>query len=77
VLKERGATQGSCAIMLDTKGPEIRTTKLKDHKPVPLKVGQQVTVHADINYVGTSSKLVYILINDKVTRILLELITQI
>ena len=43
--------------MLDTKGPEIRTTKLKDHKPVPLKVGQEVTVHADINYIGNNDQI--------------------
>lgn len=57
VLKERSAEAGYCAIMLDTKGPEIRTTKLKDHKPVPLKVGQEVTVHADINYIGDEHSL--------------------
>ena len=54
VLKERNQSTGYVAIMLDTKGPEIRTTKLKDHKPVPLKVGQQVTVVADPAYVGTN-----------------------
>jgi pyruvate kinase len=57
VLKERKQDNGVCAIMLDTKGPEIRTTKLKDHKPVPLKVGQQVKVVASPSYVGDESSL--------------------
>ena len=33
-----------CAIMLDTKGPEIRTGFLKDHKPITLKKGQDLEI---------------------------------
>jgi pyruvate kinase len=42
-LKENGR---QCAIMLDTKGPEIRTGKLKD-KNVELKTGQKIAVTVD------------------------------
>jgi len=40
-----------CAIMLDTKGPEIRTGKLKN-KTVNLKQGQKFIFTTDQNYVG-------------------------
>jgi pyruvate kinase len=59
VLKDRNLEPGNCSIMLDTKGPEIRTGKLKDHKPVPLKVGQQIDVTTDLSAVG-DEKLVVI-----------------
>ncbi|KAL2557111.1 Pyruvate kinase family protein [Forsythia ovata] len=42
-----------CAVMLDTKGPEIRTGFLKDGKPVQLKQGQEITISTDYN--GTIS----------------------
>ena len=29
----------NCGVMLDTKGPEIRTGLLKDGKPIDLQVG--------------------------------------
>jgi pyruvate kinase len=59
VLKDRNLEPGNCSIMLETKGPEIRTGKLKDHKPVPLKVGQQIDVTTDLSAVG-DEKLVVI-----------------
>lgn len=34
------------ATLLDTKGPEIRTAMLKDHKPIFLEAGQEITIHA-------------------------------
>jgi len=58
VLKERGLPAGYCSIMLDTKGPEIRTGKLKDHKPVPLKVGQKIDVTSNLNVVGDENLIV-------------------
>ena len=36
-----------CAVMLDTKGPEIRTGFLKDGKPIQLKEGQEITITTD------------------------------
>ncbi|KAG4110611.1 hypothetical protein ERO13_D13G058975v2 [Gossypium hirsutum] len=33
-----------CAVMLDTKGPEIRTRFLRDGKPIQLKEGQEITI---------------------------------
>ncbi|MGN0070868.1 MAG: pyruvate kinase [Atopobiaceae bacterium] len=41
------------AIMLDTKGPEIRTGLLKDHKPVTFEVGDHTTVTTDNTIEGT------------------------
>ena len=38
--------------MLDTKGPEIRTTKLKDHKEVFLQAGKPFTFFLDPIFVG-------------------------
>ncbi|KAK7362463.1 hypothetical protein VNO77_04577 [Canavalia gladiata] len=41
-----------CAVMLDTKGPEIRTGFLKDGKPIQLKQGQEITISTDYNIKG-------------------------
>ena len=43
LAKEMGITIG---ILLDTKGPEVRTGLLKDHKKVTLVTGEKVTVTA-------------------------------
>ncbi|KAG6397228.1 hypothetical protein SASPL_143394 [Salvia splendens] len=40
------------AVMLDTKGPEIRTGFLKDGKSVQLKQGQEITVSTDYDIKG-------------------------
>ncbi|KAL3616387.1 hypothetical protein CASFOL_039777 [Castilleja foliolosa] len=41
-----------CAVMLDTKGPEIRTGFLKDGKPVQLKQGQEILLSTDYSIKG-------------------------
>ncbi|KAK7848590.1 pyruvate kinase, cytosolic isozyme [Quercus suber] len=38
-----------CAVMLDTKGPEIRTGFLKDSKPIELQQGQEILITTDYN----------------------------
>eukprot|EP00960_Hanusia_phi_P019331 571100-Hanusia_phi.AAC.1 len=34
------------AVLLDTKGPEIRTAMLREHKPILLTKGQEIIVEA-------------------------------
>jgi len=46
-----------CALMLDTKGPEIRTGKLKN-KTIKLSVGQEINVTTDLSVVGDDSLIV-------------------
>eukprot|EP00164_Ancoracysta_twista_P010886 GFYU01016576.1.p1 GENE.GFYU01016576.1~~GFYU01016576.1.p1 ORF type:complete len:542 (-),score=164.17 GFYU01016576.1:218-1843(-) len=46
-----------CAILLDTKGPEIRTGKLKDGKPVNLSAGQEFTITTDSSLVGDETQV--------------------
>ncbi|KAG5010893.1 hypothetical protein AAZX31_07G208100 [Glycine max] len=41
-----------CAVMLDTKGPEIRTGFLKDSKPIQLKQGNEITISTDYDLKG-------------------------
>ena len=45
--------------MLDTKGPEIRTGFLKDHKPINLKKGQDLilTTEKYDTFEGTDVKI--------------------
>lgn len=45
------------AILLDTKGPEIRTGMLKDHKSVSLKAGQQLKLVTDYNVEGDETTI--------------------
>ncbi|KAJ6309406.1 hypothetical protein OIU77_015206 [Salix suchowensis] len=40
------------AVMLHTKGPEIRTGFLKDEKPIQLKEGQEITITTDYSIKG-------------------------
>jgi len=57
VLKDRNFAAGYVSIMLDTKGPEIRTGKLKGGKPITLKVGQKINVTTDLSVVGDESTI--------------------
>lgn len=50
-------TRLMCAVMLDTKGPEIRTGMLQDGKPVKLKTGDEVTVTTDYTLKGDSKTI--------------------
>ncbi len=45
-------TEKNVAILLDTKGPEIRTIKLEDGKEVPLEAGQEFTITTDPTVIG-------------------------
>lgn len=46
-----------CAILLDTKGPEIRTGFLVDHKSVQLVKGQDLEICIDYEFLGTVDKI--------------------
>jgi pyruvate kinase len=54
VMKDIGK---NVAILLDTKGPEIRTTKLKDGNDVLLKAGQTFTFTTDTSVIGDETKV--------------------
>ena len=51
VMKNTGRR---AAILLDTKGPEIRTIKLEDGKDVSLVAGQEFTITTDKSVVGNN-----------------------
>ncbi|KAF1776257.1 Pyruvate/Phosphoenolpyruvate kinase-like domain [Phytophthora cactorum] len=46
-----------CAVLLDTKGPEIRSGFLKGHKPVQLKAGQTLEITTDYGVEGDRSRI--------------------
>ncbi|OWZ12613.1 Pyruvate kinase [Phytophthora megakarya] len=46
-----------CAVLLDTKGPEIRSGFLKGHEPVQLKAGQTLEITTDYGVEGDSSRI--------------------
>ncbi|KAF5786337.1 putative pyruvate kinase [Helianthus annuus] len=50
-------TQILCAVMLDTKGPEIRTGFLKDEKPIQLKEGQEITITTNYTIKGNEDMI--------------------
>ncbi|KAK3197999.1 hypothetical protein Dsin_021414 [Dipteronia sinensis] len=46
-----------CAVMLDTKGPEIRTGFLKDGMPIQLKQGQEIVISTDYTLKGDENMI--------------------
>lgn len=46
-----------CAVLLDTKGPEIRTGLLVDGKPVQLTKGHPLTLTTDYSVLGTQDRI--------------------
>jgi len=54
-LKQR--PDKTCGIMLDTKGPEIRTGMLVDGKPIELVAGQDLILTTDYSFLGTTEKI--------------------
>jgi pyruvate kinase len=46
-----------CAVMLDTKGPEIRTGFLRDNKPVDIVAGQTLKIVIDYAIEGDNTKI--------------------
>lgn len=54
-LKQR--PDKTCAIMLDTKGPEIRTGMLKEGKPIELVNGQELEIVTDYSIEGDSTRI--------------------
>jgi pyruvate kinase len=55
-LREAMAQSGlNCAILLDTKGPEIRSGMLKDHKPIEITAGQTLKIVTDYEHQGDNT----------------------
>ena len=50
-------TRLMCAVLLDTKGPEIRTGMLEDSKPVLLTLGREVTLTTDYSFLGNENTI--------------------
>lgn len=50
-------TRIMCAVLLDTKGPEIRTGTLKGGKPVTYTAGSEVLLTTDYNVEGDASTI--------------------
>lgn len=54
-LKQR--PEKTCAVMLDTKGPEIRTGLLKEGKPIELQKDQDLKISTDYTLHGDTSMI--------------------
>ena len=46
-----------CAVLLDTKGPEIRTGFLEEHNNVSFEANQELEITTDYSFEGNSSKI--------------------
>ncbi len=49
-LKQR--PEKNCAVLHDTKGPEIRTGFLQNHAPIEIKAGQSLKITTDSEFRG-------------------------
>jgi pyruvate kinase len=45
------------AILLDTKGPEIRTGLLENHQPIMLEMGQELNIITDYTFLGNTTTI--------------------
>ncbi|RRD39804.1 pyruvate kinase PykF [Leptotrichia sp. OH3620_COT-345] len=54
VMEKTGKNIG---ILLDTKGPEIRTGKLENGKDILLEAGNKITVTTDYSHIGNKDKI--------------------
>lgn len=54
-LKQR--PEKTCAVMLDTKGPEVRTGFLRDNKPIDIVSGQSLKILTDYEIEGDNTKI--------------------
>ncbi|MDO5088228.1 MAG: pyruvate kinase PykF [Leptotrichiaceae bacterium] len=50
-------TSKSIGVLLDTKGPEIRTGKLENGKDILLEAGNKITVTTDYSHIGNKDKI--------------------
>ncbi|XP_024367985.1 pyruvate kinase, cytosolic isozyme [Physcomitrium patens] len=50
-------TQIMCAVLLDTKGPEIRTGNLASGKPIQLKRGEEILITTDYSHLGDENMI--------------------
>lgn len=58
-LREAISTRRSChcAILMDTKGPEIRTGELEHHKPIQLRAGQTLEIVTTEETLGNAKRI--------------------
>lgn len=54
IAERKGA---NISLMLDTKGPEIRTGILRDAEPLEIKEGQELDILTDFSLEGDSTRL--------------------